>query len=629
MRNALVFFARLGTRRCTELVRRVPSLPPVSLFRYPPFMSLNSQLADLFESMADIMDIKGENTFKVLAFRKVGRILKESSLDLRKCVEANTHCDIEGIGKSSQKIIEEFVKTGRSTDAEELAHSVPAGLIPLLQVPGLGPKTIALLWRERSITNEDQLKIALDDGSLKGIKGIGDKKLAAIKQGLESRAKTAGRIGIGHALPVAMELVERVRQLKGVQRAEIAGSLRRGRDTIGDVDLVCSVKDPTLAPTITEAFTKFPGVDRVLGQGPSKASIVTSAGMQVDLRVLPEANFGAALLYFTGSKDHNVKIRSLAQKKGLTLNDWGLYKEKDWEKALADKSPGEAPDLKSLAGKTEEEIYEKLGLPWIDPELREDRGEIDAALVKKLPTLLTRADLKGDLHTHTTASDGKNTIEEMALAAKALGYKFLAITDHSKSQVIANGLAPDRLLKHVEAIRKVSDKLKGITLLAGAEVDILADGRLDYEDEILKELDIVIASPHFALTQDEQKATDRILAAINHRYVNVIGHPTGRLIMGREGLPLRFEKVFEAAAKTGTALEINAGYPRLDLCDTHARAALEANVTLSINTDAHSTEELNEIDLGIATARRAWATPDRVLNCHDLSELRASLSRKR
>ena len=591
-------------------------------------MSLNAKLADLFESMADIMDIKGENTFKVLAFRKVGRILKESSLDLRKCVEEDTLCDIDGIGKSSQKIIEEFVKTGRSTDAEELAHSVPAGLLPHLQVPGMGPKTIALLWRERSITNEDQLKIALDDGSLKGIKGIGDKKLAAIKEGLESRAKTAGRVGIGHALPVARELVERVRALKGVQRAEIAGSLRRGRDTIGDVDLVCSVKDPALAPTVTEAFTKFPGVDRVLGQGPSKASIVTSAGMQVDLRVLPTDNFGAALLYFTGSKDHNVKIRGLAQKKGLTLNDWGLYKETDWEKE-ADKKPGEAPRIKSLAGKTEEEIYEKLGLPWIDPELREDRGEIDAALSKKLPTLLTRADLKGDLHTHTTASDGKNSIEEMALAAKALGYKFLAITDHSKSQVIANGLSPDRLLKHVEAIRKVSDKIKGITLLAGAEVDILADGRLDYEDEILKELDIVIASPHFALTQDEQKATDRILAAINHKYVNVIGHPTGRLIMGREGLPLRFDKVFQAASRTGTALEINAGYPRLDLCDTHARAGLDANVTLSINTDAHSTGELTEIDLGIATARRAWATPDRVLNCYDLSELRAFLARKR
>jgi DNA polymerase (family X) len=426
---------------------------------------------------------------------------------------------------------------------------------------------------------------------------------------------------------VAQDLVERLRQVKGVARAEIAGSLRRMRETIGDVDLICCVKDASIGEQIMAAFVSFPGVERIMGQGPSKASVVTVSGLQVDLRVLPEEHFGAAMLYFTGSKDHNVKMRGLAQKKGMTLNEWGLYKLKEYEKA--EKKTAEAPQLKAVASKTEIEIYEKLGMAFVEPEMREDRGEVEAAIEKRVPKIITRADLRGDLHTHTTASDGQNTIEEMAEAAKALGYAYLAITDHSQSQAIANGLTVERLLKHVAALRKAGERIKGITLLAGSEVDILADGRLDYEDEVLAELDIVVASPHFALKQETDKATERILRAIENRYVNIIGHPTGRLINGREGLPLDFERVFKAAAGSGTALEINAGYPRLDLDEHNARQAIEAGVVLSIDTDAHSTAELNEIQFGIGVGRRAWAKAEHVINCWGLPKLKAFLEKKR
>jgi DNA polymerase (family 10) len=590
-------------------------------------MSLNHDLSNLFATAADVMDIKGENSFKVLAFRKVSRILKDLSIDIRKSIDDNTLADIAGIGQHSQRIIEEFARTGRSTEIEELLHSLPEGLLPLLHVGGLGPKTIALLWKERNITSADQLATALDDGSLQGLRGIADKKIDAIRQGLQARAKTAGRIGIGEALPIANDLADRLRKIPGAQRVEIAGSLRRRRETVGDIDLLCSVKDESLGQSITAAFANFPGVQRILGQGPTKASILTATGLQVDLRVIPDQHFGAALLYFTGSKDHNVKIRGLAQKKHLTLNEWGLYKLSEYEKH--EKKTAEAPPLKPLASKTEQDIYAKLGLDYIPPELREDRGEIELALEHRLPILITRADLRGDLHCHTTASDGAATIEQMAHAAQALGYEYLAITDHSQSQAIANGLTPARLRKHIEAIRKAGDKLKGITLLAGSEVDILSDGRLDYEDELLAELDIVIASPHFALKQDTKKSTARLLRAIEHRYVNVIGHPTGRLINSRPGLPLDFNPLFQAAAQTGTALEINAGYPRLDLDELHARAAIEANVLLSINTDAHSPQGLTEIDFGLSVARRAWVMSGNVVNCMNLIELKKFLGKKR
>jgi DNA polymerase (family 10) len=602
---------------------------------YAVSMSLNQELSNLFHSFAALMELKGENTFKVIAFQKVGRILKEMNFDIRECIEKGTLCEIEGIGKSSQQIIEEYVQMGKSSAFEDLASSVPKGLVDLMAIEGLGAKTIHLLWKTRNITGLEDLEKALAGGKLEGIKGIGEKKIEMLRKGIETikaralagEGVTARRTGIGEALEGAEALLNLVRKIPGVLRVEIAGSLRRRRETIGDIDFVGSVKDGAEGEKITAAFVKLPGVVQVLGQGPTKASVKIGNGMQVDLRIVPEENFGAALMYFTGSKEHNVKVRGLAQKKKLTLNEWGLYEIEAYEKAP--KKTAEAPPVKPVASRTEGDVYAALGLDFVEPEMREDRGEIEMALSGKLPVLITRADIKGDLHNHTNASDGNATIEEMAEAAKALGYEYLAITDHSKALAMTNGLSVERLMKHIEAVHRVSERMKGITLLAGSEVDILADGRMDYEDEVLKELDIVIASPHLSLKQDARKATDRLLRAIENRYVSVIGHPTGRLINRREGLPLEMGKLFKAAAASNTAMEINASYPRLDLDEFNARAAIEAGVMLTIDTDAHSTHELENIHFGLSVARRAHATAAHVLNCHKLSRVKEFLARKR
>ncbi len=594
-------------------------------------MSLNSEIAELFAQMAALMELKGENLFKVIAFQKVSRIVREFNIDFRKCCEEGTLGEIEGIGKSSQRIIEEYIKTGKSSDFQDLAASVPSGLIPLLTIEGLGPKTINLLWKQCHITSLEELEKSIATGGLAGIKGMGEKKIQNIQHGIEAyKARGAGgavRTGIVEALVPAEELLAEVRKIPGVTKAEIAGSLRRRKETIGDVDIVSATSDASAGESITAAFVKLKGIIHVLGQGPTKASVKIANGMQVDLRIVPEENYGAALLYFTGSKEHNVKIRGLAQKKRMTLNEWGLYKLAEYDKAK--KETAKPPPIKPVASRSEEEIYAKLALEFVEPEMREDRGEVELALLKKLPHLIAVKNLRGDLHTHTNASDGTATIEEMALAAKALGYEYLAITDHSKAMAMAKGLSVERLIKHAAAVRKLSDKLKGITLLAGTECDILADGRMDYEDEVLKELDIVIASPHVSLKQDATKATDRLLRAIENPYVNVIGHPTGRLINRREGLPLDMQRIFKAAAETGTALEINAGYPRLDLNDINASAAREADCVLAIDTDAHSTAELETIRQGLWVARRAWLAPKYVINTWPLAKLRDFVRVKR
>lgn len=587
-------------------------------------MSKNAELSDLFARFASLMDLKGESAFKSIAFSKVSRLLKDAAFDVAALHAEGKLKDVEGIGPSSLKIINEYLTTGKSADFEDVAAGIPPGLLKMLEIPGLGPKTVRLFWQERNITSIEQLEKAIDDGSLEGLKGVGAKKLEGIKAGIELLKTSAGRLGIAEAEAAAVPLLEQLRALPNVERAEIAGSLRRRKETVGDVDLVCSVSDESQAEGITAAFVKFAGVQRVLGQGATKASVLTASGLQVDCRVVPDEHFGAALLYFTGSKDHNVRIRGLALDAGLTLNEWGLYKLAAYEKA--EKETGKAPKLKPVASASEAEVYAALGLPSLPPELREDRGETS---LKSTPALITEADLRGDLHTHTVASDGANSIEEMVEAARALGYEYLAITDHSKSQAIANGLDAKRLLKHVEAIQKVAAKLKGFTLLAGCEVDILADGSLDFDDDILKELDWVVASPHVALRQDADKATARILRAIDNPYVNVIGHPTGRLINAREGLPLDMTKVIAAAKASGTALEINAGYPRLDLSDAPARQAADAGVLLSINTDAHATSDFAGRRWGIGVARRAGLMPAQVLNCMTTAKLKAFIQSKR
>jgi DNA polymerase (family 10) len=593
-------------------------------------MSLNQELSDLFKNMAAIMDLKGESVFKSIAFSKVSRLLKDMTFDIRKAHTEGKLDEIEGIGASSRKIIEDYITTGQSNDFVELSASVPSGLIPMLEIGGLGPKTIAMFWKERGIVSIEDLVKAIAEGKLAGLKGVGEKKIESIKQGIAMLEKAAGRMGIVDAMEIAEALVDRLRKMPIIAQAEIAGSLRRRRETVGDVDLVCALVEgkESSGAEITAAFTKFPEVERILGQGNTKASVVTARSLQVDLRIVPLENFGAALLYFTGSKEHGVKIRGLALDTEMTLNEWGLYALNDHEKA--EKKTGEPPKLKPLASRTESDIYKKLGMVYVEPEIREDRGEVEASLANNLPKLIQLADIKGDLHSHTTASDGKGTINEMIEAAIEKGYKFLGITDHSKSQVIANGLTAERLLKHVKSIHRVSEEYKShIRVFAGCEVDILADGTMDYPDEILAELDFVIGSPHIALKQDEQKATERLKRAIENRYVNIIGHPTGRLINSREGLSPHFGELFPLAASTGTAMEINAGYPRLDLTDINARAAINAGVMLSINTDSHSTEGFGEMINGIGVARRAWVTKKSVINCMTVEQLEAFFAEKR
>lgn len=590
-------------------------------------MSLNDELSDLFSRFAALMELRGESVFKAIAFSKVSRILADMNFDIRKAFEEGTLEEIEGIGESSRKIIEDYIKNGKSSDYDQVAQTVPPGLIPMLGIPGLGPKTVAMLWKERKITSLDELIKAIEGGKLEGLKGIGGKKIESIKQGIALRQQAGDRLGLGQALPIAESIMKELRDLPAVKKIEIAGSLRRRRETIGDVDIVCGVSELSQGPSVSDVFVKMPGVKRVLGHGPTKSSILTTIGLQVDLRIVPVENFGAALQYFTGSKEHNVKLRGLAQGKGLTLNEWGLYKIEEYDKSK--KETAKPPAVAPVASKTEPDIYKKIGLDYIEPEMREDRGEIEAAKNGQLPKLITVADIRGDLHMHTTASDGTASIEEMAEYAAKLGYEYIAITDHSKSQTIAHGLTAERLLKHIKDIRQVSQKIKKIKVLAGCEVDILVDGRMDFEDAILKELDLVIASPHISLKQERQKATDRMLRAIDNRYVHIIGHPTGRLINQREGLPLDMPKLFAAAKAARVALEINSGFPRLDLNDVNSRSAMELGVKLSINTDAHSPGELDNIHYGIGVARRAWVKAGDVINCLGFKQLRDFLQQRR
>jgi DNA polymerase (family 10) len=590
-------------------------------------MSVNQDLASLFVQMAQISQLRGENVFKAVSFERVARVLESLAEDVCDLAKQRRLAELAGVGEHSRRIIEEFVRTGQSQEHQEMLASIPLGLLGLLRIPGLGPKTAAQLWKERGITSTAELATAIEAGKLAGLRGIGEKKIAAITEGLQASVTSQDRHGLPDVQAITRQLLAALGNLPGVKDLAVAGSLRRQRETVGDLDLLCTTRSTQGAAEICAAFSRLPLVERIIACGATKTSVIVARGLQVDLRVVPEASLGAALIYFTGSKAHNVKIRGLAQDRGLTLNEWGLYPAEAF--AAAPRKAGEAPALESVAGRTEADVYEALGLAWVEPELREGRGEVEAAASRALPRLITRADIQGELHCHTVASDGRNSILEMGEAALARGYKFLAITDHSASSVIANGLSAERLRAHIRTIRDAQKRLAGLTLLAGSEVDILVDGRLDYDDALLAELDIVIASPHASLRQDRQKATDRLLRAIDNPHVNIIGHPTGRLIGGRSGLDLDLPRVFKAAADAGVAMEINAGWPRLDLRDTHARAARDAGVKITINTDAHATAAFDEMELGIAVARRAWLTAPDVINTWPLAQLQRFLSSKK
>ena len=558
----------------------------------------NKQLADTFTLIANLVEIKGEVIYVILAYRKAAESLASLPREAGEYWKDGKLREIPGVGKAIAEKIDELLTTGKLGFLERLKEEVPESLAAWLQVPGLGPKKIALIWKSLDITTLPELEAAAKEGKLRSLPGMGAKSEAAILEGIASLARRSGRIPLGRAYPLAQEIIRTLKGVEGVVAAEPAGSLRRMRSTVGDLDILVAAKES--AP-VMEVFVKLPGVSRVLGQGETKSSIEFSDGVRAQVWVHPPEKFGTALQYATGSKDHNVQLRQIALAQGLSLSEHALTRTDGSGEILC---------------ATEAEVYERLGLPWIPPELREDRGEVAAAKAGKLPKLIEVKDIQADLQTHSTWSDGKLTMLEMARAAARRGIKVIAFTDHSVSLGVTGGLSMDDHKKQAAEIKKIQKQLGDeILVLHATEVEIKADGALDYPDEFLASLDLVLASLHTSLRQPREKVTERLLNAIRNPHVDIIGHPTGRLIPEREGADLDMDAVLNAAAETGVALEINAHPSRLDLDDVYARRARELGIPISINTDSHSEEDFDNLFYGVATARRAWLTKADVINC--------------
>lgn len=561
-------------------------------------MMNNRQLADTFTLIANLLEIKGEIIYKTLAYRKASESLMGLGREASEYWKEGKLEDIPGVGKAIAEKIDELLSTGKLNFLEKVKKEVPEELATWLPVPSLGPKKIAMIWKTYGITTLPELEAAAKEGKLRDLPGMGAKSETAILEGITSLSRRSARIPLGHAYPLAMGIIEQLLSVKGVVDAQPAGSLRRMRSTVGDLDILVSAKD---SAAVMEAFVKLPRVNRVLGKGPTKSSVEFNDGVRAQVWVLSPEKFGTALVYATGSKDHNVRLREIALAKGLSLSEHSFAKLKGGNEIFCT---------------TEEEVYATLGLPWIPPEMREDRGEIQAAKANKLPKLIEVKNIKADLQTHSNYSDGKLTMLEMAQAAAKRGIKVIAFTDHSVSLGVTNGLSMERHKEQAAEIKKIQKKLGDkITILHASEVEIKADGNLDYPDEFLASLDLVLASLHTSLRQPREKVTQRVINAIRNPHVDIIGHPTGRLIPDREGADLDMDAVFKAAAETGVALEINAHPSRLDLDDVHARRARELGIPISINTDSHSEADFDMLPYGVATARRAWLEAKDVINC--------------
>jgi DNA polymerase (family 10) len=561
-------------------------------------MMNNRQLADTFTLIANLLEIKGEIVYKTLAYRKASESLMGLGREASEYWKEGKLEDIPGVGKAIAEKIDELLRTGKLEFLEKLKKEVPPDLATWLPVQSLGPKKIAMIWKTFGITTLAELEAAAKEGKLRDLPGMGSKSETAILEGIASLGRRSQRIPLGHAYPLAMEIVEQLMNVKGVVDAQPAGSLRRMRSTVGDLDILVAAKDSV---PVMEAFIKLPRVNRVLGKGPTKSSIEFNDGVRAQVWVLPPEHFGTALVYATGSKDHNVRLREIALAKSLSLSEHSFARLK---------GKGE------IFCATEEEVYETLGLPWIPPEMREDRGEIQAAKANKLPKLIEVKNIKADLQTHSNYSDGKLTMLEMAQAAAKRGIKVIAFTDHSASLGVTGGLTMERHKEQAAEIKKVQKQVGDkITILHASEVEIKADGSLDYPDEFLATLDLVLASMHTSLRQPREKVTERVIKAIRNPYVDIIGHPTGRLIPDREGADLDMDAILAAAAESGVALEINAHPSRLDLDDVYARRAKELGIPISINTDSHSEGDFDMLPYGVATARRAWIEAKDVINC--------------
>ncbi len=569
----------------------------------------NRAIARVFGEIADLLEIKGANAFKIRAYRSAAETVGPWPDPLSRVDDTQLR-DVPGIGKDLAAKIRELCDTGTCQYHQELLLEFPPTILDLLRLQGVGPKTVALLYSALNIRTIDELAAAAREGRLRELKGMGAKKEALILKAVEERQKDAGRHLLPDTSSVSAELVGYLRDRAPEVEFVPVGSLRRGCETCGDIDVLAIGGDVSLM----DVFIANPNVERVLGHGETKSSVRLLGGYQADLRLVPAASRGAAMQYFTGSKAHNIAVRDRAIQRGFKLNEYGLFKIDD--------------DTK-VAGETEEGIYEALGMGWIEPELRELRGEIEAAIDGNLPRLVTESDLLGDLHMHTTATDGRDDIETMAAAAHRMGHRYIAITDHSKALAMANGLDEHRALEHAGRVRALNGRFDGLTLLAGIECDILGDGRLDLADDCLAQLDFVVASVHSQFSQDEAQMTDRLLSALECPWIDVLGHPTGRLLLKRDPLRINIEQVTAAAARHGVALEMNCQVDRLDLNDAHARLARDRGVRLVISTDAHSVTALGNLRWGVHMARRAWLGPNDVLNTRDLDALRPLLRRNR
>ncbi len=567
-------------------------------------MMNNHQLAETFSLIANLLEIRGEIIYKTLAYRKAAESLSSLGREASEYWKEGKLEEIPGVGKAIAEKIDELLKTGKLEFLEKLKKEVPPSLAEWLQVPSLGPKKISLIWKTLKITTLAQLEKAAKSGKLSGLPGMGEKSEKSILAGIESLSRRSGRLPLGRAYPIAQELIRQLKIVKGVVAAEPAGSLRRMRSTVGDIDILVAAKD---SKPVMEAFTRLPGVVRVLGKGEFKSSVEFADGVRAQVWVHPPEQFGTALVYATGSKDHNVRLRELALEKGLSLSEHAFVKTK---------GKGE------IICATEQEVYNTLGLEWIPPEIREDNGEVQAARAKNLPKLIEVKDIHADLQAHSDWSDGKLSMLEMAKAAAKRGIKVIAFTDHSASLGVTGGLKIEDHKKQAAEIKKIQKQLgDSILVLHASEVEIRADGKLDYPDDFLASLDLVLASLHTSLRQPREKVTQRVISAIRNPHVDIIGHPTGRLIPDREGADLDMEAVLKAAAETGVAMEINAHPARLDLDDNYARRARELGIPISINTDSHSEADFDMLPYGVAIARRAWLEPNHVINAWPVEKL--------
>ena len=577
----------------------------------------NKAIANVFYETADLMEINGDDSFRIRSYRRAAEVIEGLPRQVSGLIdEPKKLLEIPGIGKGMAANIQELCRSGKLGPHQDLLVKYRPSMLELLKIQGLGPKTIALLWSAFQVSDLAGVEKLAREGKLRELPRLSEKSEQKILKAIEDYRRISGRFLLDEADRTAQKLTEHLRHIKGIEKITPAGSLRRGRETVGDLDVLitgpCCVDDEQRAGLIDEIL-RFPGIVEVLAKGDNKVSFKLRSGMQVDVRTLPPESYGAAMQYFTGSKNHNVSLRQRALKMGFTLSEYGLFR---------------LDNNKRVAGATEDEIYGKLKLDCIPPELRENCGEIEAAERHELPHLISVQDLRGEVHMHTVETDGKCTIDEMAAAAKERGYKYIAIADHSKNLAFANGLDDKRAVQHIARIHAANEQTDGITIMAGIEVDILADGELDLSDSVLEQMDVVVASVHSAFNQEAQQMTDRLLRALSNKNVSILGHPTGRLLLRRDAYPFDMDAVLKTALKNKVAMELNAYPDRLDLNDVHLRMARERGVKIVINTDAHHTSHFEKIKYGILQARRAWLTPKDVLNTLPEKQFRQAMKHR-